>query len=69
MTKYEFAQLLKYKEEQVKQLNSQSGGASNLTSVNSNIDSIQTQVSQLELFLQSKKDELTKLNMLIEELK
>lgn len=69
LTKYEYEQLLKYKEEQVKQLSSQSGGGSSLNSVISNIDSIQMQVNQLELFLQSKKDELTQLNRQIEELK
>lgn len=68
LVKYEFEQLLKYKEEQVKQLNSKNGGASNLNSVISNIDSIATQVSQLELFLQSKKDELSELSQQIESL-
>lgn len=68
MLKYEFEQLLKYKEEQVKQLNNAHGGANNLNSVISNIKSIEVQVSQLEQFLQSKKDELSELNKQIESL-
>lgn len=69
LVKYEFEQLLKYKQEQVKQMNSTSGGTGNLSSVIQNIDSIGAQVSQLELFLQSKKDELSELNKEIESLK
>jgi Ca2+-binding EF-hand superfamily protein len=69
LVKYEFEQLYKYKDEQVKQLSSISGGATNLSSVIQNIDSIGVQVSQLELFLQTKKDELSQLNREIESLK
>lgn len=68
LLKYEFEQLLKYKEEQVKQLNNINGGASNLNSVISNIEAIEIQVNQLEQFLQSKKDELSDLNREIESL-
>lgn len=69
LIKYELEQLLKYKQEQVKQLNSSSSGANSLSSIINNIDSIGVQVSQLELFLQSKKDELTELNKQMESLK
>lgn len=68
MVRYEFEQLLKYKEEQVKQLNNTSGGSNSLNSVISNIKSIEVQVNQLEQFLQSKKDELSELNKQIEAL-
>lgn len=69
LVKYEFEQLLKYKEEQVKQMKSRVGGASDLDSVLSNIGSIEVQVNQLETFLQSKKEELNSLNRQIESLK
>ncbi|KAG0684614.1 endocytosis defective- protein [Pichia californica] len=69
LLKYEFEQLLKYKEEQVKQMKSNIGGASDLNSVLSNIGSIEVHVNQLETFLQSKKDEFSQLNKQIESLK
>ena len=69
LRKYEFEQLLKYKEEQVKQMKSSAGGASDLNSVMGNIESIEVQVSQLESFLQSKKDEFSELNKQIESLR
>lgn len=69
LLKYEFEQLYKYKEEQVKQMKSQAGGVSDLSSVISNIGSIEVQVNQLEAFLQSKKDEFSELNRQIESLR
>lgn len=69
LIKYEFEQLSKYKEEQVKQASNKVGGGSSLNSVINNIEAIQSQVTQLEIFLQSKKNELTELNNQIESLK
>lgn len=69
LLKYEFEQLLKYKQEQVKQMKSNNGGASDLNSVINNIGAIEVQVNQLESFLQAKKDEFSELNRQIESLK
>lgn len=66
LVKYEFEQLLKYKEEQVKQLKS---GSSDLSLVINNIGSVESQVNQLESFLESKKKEFSELNQQIEALK
>lgn len=66
LVKHEFEQLLKYKEEQVKQMDSKHGGGVNLDSAISNINSIEIQVQQLEQYLQSKQDELSRLNREIE---
>lgn len=69
LIKYEFEQLLKYKEEQTKQLMSNIGSSNSLSSVIENIGSIEVQVNQLESFLESKKNDLSELNRQIESLK
>lgn len=69
MVKYELEQLLKYKNDQFKQISSLVGGSGDLKSAISNIESVEVQVGQLESFLQSKKNELSSLNQQIEALK
>lgn len=70
VVKYEFEQLLKYKEEQQRQLAYNPGNSgSNLSDILRNIETIDVQVSQLEDFLHSKQSELSRLNQQIEALK
>lgn len=69
IVKYEFEQLLNYKHEQLNQISMNVGGVGDLNSILRNIDTIDTQVDQLEEFLKSKQTELSSLNQQIESLK
>ncbi|KAG7910861.1 hypothetical protein KL906_001241 [Ogataea polymorpha] len=65
LAKYEFENLLKYKEQQVAEL----GTGSDLQSIRTNIEVVQSQVSQLESFLEQKRTELGGLQREIEALR
>ncbi|KAG7699495.1 hypothetical protein KL951_001212 [Ogataea haglerorum] len=65
LAKYEFENLLKYKEQQVAEL----GTGSDLQSVRANIEVVESQVSQLESFLEQKRTELGGLQREIEALR
>ncbi|EMG46158.1 END3 Actin cytoskeleton-regulatory complex protein END3 [Candida maltosa Xu316] len=65
LIKYEFEQLLKYKNEQLKSANKQV----DLSSVERDVQDIQSQVATLEDFLKTRNQELQKLNTQIEALK
>ncbi|ESW99505.1 hypothetical protein KL918_001558 [Ogataea parapolymorpha] len=65
LAKYEFENLLKYKEQQVAEL----GTGSDLQSIRANIEVVQSQVSQLESFLEQKRTELGGLQREIEALR
>ncbi|EER33355.1 hypothetical protein CTRG_02173 [Candida tropicalis MYA-3404] len=65
LVKYEFEQLLKYKQEQLKN----GSNKVDLTSVKRDVEDIQTQVSTLEDFLNTRNQELAKLNQQIDALK
>lgn len=67
MTKYEFEQLLKYKESQLRllkknSLNGASGNLTNLEIVKNDIDDIEQQVASLEQYLSEKRTELQSLS-------
>ncbi|KAI5953255.1 END3 [Candida jiufengensis] len=61
MIKYEFEQLLKYKQEQFQKQSNGSGGE-DLTKVENDIKDLETQVESLQEYLESRKQELNKLN-------
>ncbi|KAH3668378.1 hypothetical protein OGAPHI_002132 [Ogataea philodendri] len=65
IAKYEYENLLKYKESQVAQL----GSEADIGSIVANIDVVQSQVSQLESFLDQKRSELAGLRQEVEQLK
>lgn len=65
LVKYEFEQLLKYKQEQLKN----GSNKVDLTLVKRDVEDIQTQVSTLEDFLNTRNQELAKLNQQIDALK
>ncbi|RLV90059.1 Actin cytoskeleton-regulatory complex protein END3 [Spathaspora sp. JA1] len=68
LIKYEYEQLLKYKQEKLTSIKT-SGGNKDLSQVKNDIEEIQTQVNSLEEFLTSKRQELNQLNQEIEALK
>ncbi|ODV95975.1 hypothetical protein PACTADRAFT_67009 [Pachysolen tannophilus NRRL Y-2460] len=64
LTKYEFEQLLKYKESQLAKIstsNGSNGSTGGMSNVKSDIDDIEQQVATLEQFLKTKKTELINL--------
>ncbi|RCK67715.1 Actin cytoskeleton-regulatory complex protein END3 [Candida viswanathii] len=65
LVKYEFEQLLKYKQDQL----SKSGKKVDLALVKRDVDDIQAQVSTLEDFLNTRNQELAKLNQQVDALK
>lgn len=69
LIKYEFEQLLKYKQNQLNSTTNASKNSTDLSSVKQDIEEIQNQVNTLQEFLTTKNQELLKLNQQIESLK
>ncbi|GMG21674.1 unnamed protein product [Ambrosiozyma monospora] len=67
LVKYEFEQLLKYKESQAQELSKHKNA--DFASILGNVEMIESQISQLELFLQKKNKDLEVLNSQLEALK
>lgn len=68
MIKYEFEQLLRYKQDKLNECK-QGGNTKDLSDVRNDIDLIESQVSTLEEFYENKKNELNQLNHEINSLK
>jgi hypothetical protein len=69
MIRYEFEQLLKYKQDKLHKYRSNSGGDKDLVDVKNDIELIESQVTTLEQYLNDKNNELMRLNQEIAGLK
>lgn len=69
MLKYEFEQLLRYKQDKLKSVNEDASNTKDLGDVTNDVELIETQVATLEEFLTSKQQELSQISQQISSLK